>query len=186
MFSLFPLIFTPSGVFWILFFPRDKFSHNCCYIYRVRYQGHLLHHLDSGCMRSSQPSCLWVSFAIITTYITLTGISNRYPKSIFYVIMDSLEKVYLAGFLFLLLFVSIFPYLQAQSENVVNVCISSDATACPDLHLNFMKTGPKSSVLEFLPLMATSIYCALGLVWSFMRLGFIYLYDETSYQGATQ
>jgi len=97
--------------------------------------------------------------------------------------MDSLEKVYLAGFPFLLLFVSLFPYLQTQSESAVNVCISSDAFVCPDPRLNSMKIGPKSSVMEFLPLMATSIYCALGLVWSFMRLGFIYLYEETSYQG---
>ena len=106
----------------------------------------------------------------------------RYPKSISYVIMDSLEKVYLAGFPFLLLFVSIFPYWQAQPESTINVCISSDAFVCPDSHPNSMKSGPKSSVMEFLPLMATSIYCALGLVWSFMRLGFIYLHEETSYQ----
>jgi alpha-1,3-glucosyltransferase len=107
----------------------------------------------------------------------------RYPKSIFHVIVDSLERVYLAGFPFLLLFVSTFPYLQTQSESVVNVCISSSALVCPDPQLNSLKSVPKSSAMEFLPLMATSIYCALGLVWSFMRLGFIYLYEETSYQG---
>lgn len=104
----------------------------------------------------------------------------RYPKSILYVIMDSLERVYLAGFPFLLLFVSISPYLQTQSEGAVNVCISSSALVCPDPQLNSV---PKPSAMEFLPLMATSIYCALGLVWSFMRLGFLYLYEETSYQG---
>ena len=120
---------------------------------------------------------------MITAYIALTGISNRYPKSIFFAIIDSLEKVYLAGFPFLLLFVSIFPHLQTHSQSTVSVCISSDAFVCPDLQLNFMKGDPKSSAMEFLPLMATSIYCAFGLVWSFMRLGFIYLYEETSYQG---
>jgi alpha-1,3-glucosyltransferase len=93
--------------------------------------------------------------------------------------MDLLEKMYLAGFPFLLLFVSIFPYLQTQSESAVDVCISSGTFVCPDPQLNSMESGPKSSVMEFLPLMATSIYCALGLVWSFMRLGFIYLYEET-------
>ena len=96
--------------------------------------------------------------------------------------MDSLEKVYLAGFPFLLLFVSIFPYLQTQPESAVNVCISSDTFFCPEPQLN-VKSGPESSGMEFLPLMATSIYCALGLVWSFIRLGFIYLHEETSYQG---
>ena len=97
--------------------------------------------------------------------------------------MDLLEKVYLAGFPFLLLFVSVFPFLQTRPENAVNVCIPSDAFVCPDPQLNSIKSGPKSSVMEFLPLMATSTYCALGMVWSFIRLGFIYLHEETSYQG---
>ena len=160
------------------FFPRLD-SHTIVFIYRVRYQGHLLHNLDSDGICFSQPSCLRVRFGIITTFITLTGTFNRYPKSILYVIMDSLEKAYIAGFPFLLLFVSIFPFLQTQSESVVNVCTSSDAFVCSDPQLNSMKS---SLVMEFLPLMVTSIYCALGLVWSFMRLGFIYLYEETSYQ----
>jgi len=109
--------------------------------------------------------------------------SGRYPKSISYVIMDALEKVYLAGFPFLLLFVSIFPRLRPQSESTINVCISPDAFTCPDPQFNSMKNSPIPSTMGFLPLMATSIYCALGLVWSFMRLAFIYLHEETSYQG---
>ena len=32
-----------------------------------------------------------------------------------------------------------------------------------------------ASGMEFLPLMATSVYCAVGLVWAFMRLSLIYL-----------
>jgi len=144
VFSLFPLIFTPSES-----------------VIKVIY------------------SVIWIA----AVYVPLNRRVYEYPKSILYAIMDLLEKVYLAGFPFLLLFVSILPYLQTQSESAVNVCISSDSFVCPDPTLNSMKSGPKSSVLEFLPLMATSIYCALGLVWSFMRLGFIYLYEETSYQG---
>jgi len=144
VFSLFPLIFTPSES-----------------VIKVIY------------------SIIWIA----VVYVSLNRRVYEYPKSIPYVIMDSLEKVYLSGFPFLLFFVSIFPYLQTQSESAVDVCISSDAIVCPDPQLNSMKSEPKSSVMEFLPLMATSIYCALGLVWSFMRLGFIYLYEETSYQG---
>ena len=32
--------------------------------------------------------------------------------------------------------------------------------------------------LEFLPLMLTSVYCAVGLVWAFLRLSFIYLREH--------
>jgi alpha-1,3-glucosyltransferase len=144
VFSLFPLIFTPSES-----------------VVKVIY------------------SIIWIA----AVYVPLNRRIYEYPKSIVYAIIDSLEKVYLAGFPLLLLFVSMFPYLQTQSESAVNACISSDTFVCSDPQF---KSGPKSSVLEFLPLMATSIYCALGLVWSFMRLGFIYLYEGTSYQGATQ
>ncbi|KAF8812331.1 glycosyltransferase family 57 protein [Phlegmacium glaucopus] len=124
-------------------------------------------------------SIIWIA----VVYIPLNRRVYEYPNSISYVIMDALEKVYLAGFPFLLLFVSIFPHLRPQPESTIYVCTASDAFACPDPQLNSMKGRPKPSTMEFLPLMATSIYCALGLVWSFIRLAFIYLHEETSYQG---
>lgn len=37
--------------------------------------------------------------------------------------------------------------------------------------------------MEFLPLMLTSVYCAVGMVWGFVRLLFVYLNEETTYQG---
>jgi len=67
--------------------------------------------------------------------------------------MDLLERIYLAGFPLLLVFTTFFPLL-----------------------------GQRSAV-EFLPLMLTSLYCSIGLIWSFLRLGFIYLHEESSYQG---
>ncbi|KAI6164762.1 hypothetical protein EDD17DRAFT_1473910 [Pisolithus thermaeus] len=32
----------------------------------------------------------------------------------------------------------------------------------------------KSSDIQFLPLMVTSVYCAAGLVWAFIRLSVLY------------
>lgn len=104
-----------------------------------------------------------------------------------YVIVDGLEKLYLAGFPFLLIFVSAFPLFQRQ-PSVIDESVSAE-TCVPTDPLNLSCTGSQRgttttgvSALEFLPLMATSIYCAIGLVWSFLRLGFIYLHEET-YQG---
>ena len=106
--------------------------------------------------------------------------------------MDTLEKVYLAGFPLLLLFVSAFPYLQGQqSIPAPNSTLSGQSCVpildftCPEPQPGAAAAAVTSAVtaLDFLPLMVTSIYCSIGLVWSFMRLGFIYLNEETTYKG---
>lgn len=102
--------------------------------------------------------------------------------------MDTLEKVYLSGFPFLMLFVSIFPLARSRSSpsqvsTPVANCVSTDGFSCPEPRHDVEQSTTGPSAMEFLPLMATSIYCAIGLVWGFMRLGFIYLQEETKYQG---
>jgi len=39
------------------------------------------------------------------------------------------------------------------------------------------------SSMEFLPLMVTSVYCAVGMFWGYLRLLFTYLNEERTYQG---
>ena len=79
-------------------------------------------------------------------------------------VLDFAEKLYLAGFPALLLFVNLFP-VWAHRQNATD-------------------TGESSATsMEFLPLMATSVYCAIGLLWAYIRLIFIYLYEDISYQG---
>ncbi|TFK43647.1 glucosyltransferase [Crucibulum laeve] len=127
-------------------------------------------------------STLWITFI----YVPLSRRVYEFPKSLSYVILDTLEKIYLAGFPFLLLFVSLFPMLgnRWQGSNVAqtnNTCLSTDSFSCPDPE----PSAPASfsaSALEFLPLMTTSVYCAVGLVWGFLRLMYVYL-NETTYQG---
>ena len=78
-------------------------------------------------------------------------------------VIDFLERAYLACFPLLQVFITVFPLLTKRSAPV-------DATAD---HSDGAETG--ASALEFLPLMVTSVYCAVGLVWAFVRLSVIYL-----------
>ncbi|KAJ4466486.1 glycosyltransferase family 57 protein [Lentinula aciculospora] len=109
-------------------------------------------------------SIVW--FALL--YIPLSKRVYEFPKSMPYVILDLLEKMYLGGFVFLQIFVASFPVFASWNSSKSD---SGDS-----------KNGDLSA-MEFLPLMITSVYCAIGMVWGFMRLLFIYLHEDTTYQG---
>ncbi|KAJ7368184.1 glucosyltransferase [Mycena albidolilacea] len=126
-------------------------------------------------------SVLWVLFV----YLPLTRRVYEFPRSLSFVIIDTLEKIYLAGFPLLQLFVTLFPILVARRQQqsaavpIVETCISTADFTCPE-----PDPHPAGvAAMEFLPLMLTSVYCAVGLVWGFCRLMFVYLNEETTYQG---
>ena len=82
-----------------------------------------------------------ISLSQLNYFLTF---SRRFPTSLPFVILDTIEKGYVAGFAVLQLFTTLFPLWAGKSS-------------------------------EFLPLMLTSIYCAIGLVWAFIRLSVLYL-----------
>lgn len=89
-------------------------------------------------------------------------------------LLDGVERLYIAGFAFLQLFVTLLPILtrprtSASAAQNAAVCAAGDHCVLGD------SVSVESSALEFLPLMLTSVYCAVGLVWAFVRLSVIYL-----------
>ncbi|TFK28845.1 glucosyltransferase [Coprinopsis marcescibilis] len=104
-------------------------------------------------------STVWIAFV----YGALNRRVYEYPTSPLYVVIDALEKLYLAGFPCLLAFTT---GISLRNERIS--ASSSESSG---------------SAMEFLPLMVTSIYCAIGMLWSFLRLGFIYFLEESDYQG---
>ena len=71
---------------------------------------------------------------------------SRFPRSAPGVILNWLEMTYLCGFYVLVPITMLFPAFTGGSE-----------------------------AWAFFPLMLTSVYCAIGLVWAYIRLGYLYL-----------
>ncbi|EKM59372.1 glycosyltransferase family 57 protein [Phanerochaete carnosa HHB-10118-sp] len=95
-----------------------------------------------------------IAYSLCWAILIVEPLSKRvyeFPTSLPWVILDGLERLYIAGFAALQLFVTLFPIF-AHS-----------------------RISPSASTMEFLPLMLTSVYCAVGLVWAFVRLSVIYL-----------
>ncbi|KAF8076270.1 glucosyltransferase [Lyophyllum atratum] len=130
-------------------------------------------------------SIVKVVYSVLWILLVNALLSRRvyeFPKSLPYVILDGFEKIYLAGFPLLLAFVSLFPALVDRQRITANICIPSGEFSCPNPDVIQGTEGSRLAAMEFLPLMLTSVYCAVGLVWGFLRLMFIYLH-ETTYQG---
>jgi len=114
-------------------------------------------------------SALWAFFV----FDPLNRRVYWFPTSLPLVVLDFLEKLYLAGFPILQLFITIFPLL-THSRVAAN-------SGNPPCKIPFIchetEVQPQGGLgdLEFLPLMLTSVYCAVGLVWAFLRLSIIYL-----------
>ncbi|ESK97530.1 dolichyl glycosyltransferase [Moniliophthora roreri MCA 2997] len=115
-------------------------------------------------------SLAWLLF----TYVPVSKRVYEFPKSLSYVILDLVEKMYLFGFILLQLFVTLFPVVVSRWDKGTAKVTSE------------VLEGPPTSdaqSMEFLPLMVTSVYCAVGLVWAYIRLIYVYMNDETTYQG---
>jgi len=96
----------------------------------------------------------------------------EFPTSKLSVLVDLLEKAYLSGFVLLQAFTSLYPFLSGATS-----------VAPPEQEVGVGGDPPSMKVdvvgqvtqMEFLPLMLTSVYCAIGLAWAFIRLSFLYL-----------
>jgi alpha-1,3-glucosyltransferase len=98
--------------------------------------------------------------------------------------------IYLSGFGLLQLFVTTFNILRFRAatsanstaalvETVAVRCTPEGDVACSTLEETILPVADTQAsgivAMEFLPLMVTSVYCAIGLTWAFLRLSVLYV-----------
>ncbi|KAG9015040.1 glycosyl transferase [Tulasnella sp. JGI-2019a] len=119
-------------------------------------------------------SVVKILYSVIWGVVVLRSLGRRvyeYPSTKLMVLVDLAEKAYISGFVPLQAFVSLYPMLVNKTPTVSpeqEVVIDSGKTKAD------VVAGVVSQ-MEFLPLMLTSVYCAVGLVWAFLRLSYLYI-----------
>jgi len=123
-----------------------------------------------------------IVYSVLWAYFVFDPLNRRvywFPTSLPLVILDLLEKIYLAGFPLLQLFFTIFPLLTRSSFTTFSQQPPCKIPfVCPELEPAEVQPLESLDNLEFLPLMLTSVYCAVGLVWAFLRLSVLYLMEH--------
>ncbi|KAF7983884.1 hypothetical protein HWV62_18234 [Athelia sp. TMB] len=118
-----------------------------------------------------------ILYSLIWAYFVMRPLNRRvywFPTTLPLVVLDFAERAYLAGFLLLQLFVTLFPILTKPRDIAPPIPACTIPFVCPEPETS---SSSGLSDLEFLPLMLTSVYCAIGLVWAFLRLSYLYLRD---------
>ncbi|GAA5961119.1 hypothetical protein JCM3765_001233 [Sporobolomyces pararoseus] len=123
-------------------------------------------------------SALW--FTLV--FPQLRRVVYRPLPNFFSMLFNKLEAIYLGGFLLLQLYVSLlhpmlFPATPISPAPSIIQCDSSISNCTLPSPATSAEILPESSMMEFLPLMITSVYCAIGITWSWLRLSWGYLVD---------
>ncbi|KAF8339207.1 glycosyltransferase family 57 protein [Cantharellus anzutake] len=90
----------------------------------------------------------------------------EFPNTLITAVVERMENLYLAGFVPLQAFVVLFPFLTSRRP--------SSSSAFPTAQTCVVVSGGNGQ-LEFLPLMLTSVYCSIGLLWAFVRFSYFYV-----------
>ena len=133
---------------------------------------------------------LYTSLWALGTFYPLQKRLYTFPTNFWSVLVDKLELAYQAGLPVLQVVVMMLgarsggnaaeaPAATGATEGVR--ALSTFTTASPGYPTNVTAgAGPETktqegSGMEFLPLMLTSVYCAVGLGWAFARMGYLYV-----------
>jgi len=98
---------------------------------------------------------LWASTSSCCSFELDIIFSSRFPHSMPAVLLDMAERLYISGFIALEIFVVVLPIITQRLFGVHD-----------------------GEAWEFFPLMLRSVYCAVGLVWAYIRLSALYIIQK--------
>ncbi|GAA5981147.1 hypothetical protein JCM21900_006609, partial [Sporobolomyces salmonicolor] len=128
-------------------------------------------------------SIIWAALV----FPRLRRVVYRPLPNFFSMLVNKAETLYLHGFVLLHLYVTflhplLFPCTATtfSAPSVVGHCDSSTGGNCTlsdpvSVPIHSDAAAVEEPSMEFLPLMLTSVYCAVGIVWSWLRLSCGYL-----------
>ncbi|KAM0791420.1 hypothetical protein ACM66B_005879 [Microbotryomycetes sp. NB124-2] len=121
-------------------------------------------------------SLLWASMV----FPALSKVVYRPLPSLWSILILFAESLYLFGFIFLHLYVDyIHTWLFPPPFTPFNEIPTNLSCALNDVACVLASSPPAPTTtggeMEFLPLMLTSVYCAIGISWSWVRLSWVYL-----------
>ncbi|KAG9087100.1 glycosyl transferase [Ceratobasidium sp. UAMH 11750] len=129
---------------------------------------------------------LYTSLWALGTFYPLQKRLYTFPTTFSAVLVDRLEVLYLLGLPFVQVIVMLlgaWPTIKASSQ-VADAPVDTQAAPMlmsPPKNITILPTetqdagGQSGNGMEFLPLMLTSVYCAIGLGWAFARMGYLYI-----------
>ncbi|GAA5820621.1 hypothetical protein JCM11251_003080 [Rhodosporidiobolus azoricus] len=125
-------------------------------------------------------SLLWAAFV----FPQLRRVVYRPLPNVFTIIISHLETLYLYGFFILQLYVTLLHHLLFPSPpstahttpaSIIHCDPASGACGPPSSASPSPVEAVVEGSMEFLPLMLTSVYCAVGVVWAWLRLSWGFL-----------
>ncbi|KAG8722492.1 glycosyl transferase [Ceratobasidium sp. 394] len=129
---------------------------------------------------------LYTSLWALGAFYPLQKRLYTFPTTFSAVLVDRLEVLYLLGLPFIQVIVMLlgaWPTIKASSQVAdASVDIQAASMLAPSPQNSTIPPteiqgtrGQSGSGMEFLPLMLTSVYCAIGLGWAFARMGYLYI-----------
>lgn len=117
---------------------------------------------------------LYTSMWALGTFYPLQKRLYSFPTTLLGVLTDRLEMLYLVGLPVLqvvVMFLGAWPTIKANSS----ATSASPGHSANETVGNIQVELEVESGMEFLPLLLTSVYCAIGLGWAFIRMGYLYI-----------